>query len=112
MNSTKTQTTISQLQTIFSVHGFPRQFVSDNDPPHNGHDFHNYLHENGIQHRKVTPLWPQANGEVERFMRTLQKAIRFAHAEGKNWKTSMYDFLLSYRTTPHAPTGVAPAELL
>ena len=100
------------IQKIFSVHGFPRQFVSDNGPPYNGHDFHNYLHENGIQHRKVTPLWPQANGEVERFMRTLQKAIPTAHAEGKNWKTCMYDFLLSYRTPPHATTGVAPAELL
>lgn len=60
----------------------------------------------------MTPLWPQANGDVERFMRTLQKVIRIAQAEGKNWKNSMYQFLLSYRTTPHATTGVAPAELL
>lgn len=35
VHSTKTSTTISQLQKIFSVHGYPRQFVSDNGPSYN-----------------------------------------------------------------------------
>ena len=45
-------------------------------------------------------------------MRTVQRATRIAHAEGKNWKNTMYQFLLTYRTTPHTTTGVAPAQLL
>ena len=64
VHSTKTPTTICHLQKIFSVHGYPHEFISDNGPPYNWKDFSDYSQENGIQHHKVTPLWPQANGEV------------------------------------------------
>ena len=43
-----------------------------------------YTQENGIFHQKITPLWPQANGEAENFMKPLTKAIRSSHAEGRN----------------------------
>ena len=43
--------------------------------------------------------------------KTIEKAIRTAHAEGKDWRTDMYTFLLNYRATPHATTGVSPALL-
>ena len=42
------------------------------------------LSELGIEHRYTTPLWPRANGEVERQNRSLLKAIRESHAKGKN----------------------------
>ena len=45
-----------------------------------------YMEENGIQHRRITPLWPQANSEVENFMNPLTKVVRSAHVEGKTWK--------------------------
>jgi hypothetical protein len=65
----------------------------------------------GIAHRKVTPYWPQANAQVERFNRTIEKAIRGAYVEGKDWRKELYIFLLNYRATPHATTGVSPALL-
>lgn len=40
----------------------------------------------GIKHRKITPRHPQANGEVERFMKTLRKCIRAANVENKPWE--------------------------
>ena len=40
----------------------------------------------GFKHRKVTPLWPRASGEVERFMRTLKQAIEAAKARCRPWK--------------------------
>ena len=66
----------------------------------------------GVEHRHITPLWPRANGEVERQNKTLLKAIRAAHAEGKNWRKELNKFLLAYRSTPHSTTGKSPAELL
>jgi len=68
--------------------------------------------ENGISHSRITPLWPQANSEVENFMKPMTKAICSAHAEGEPWKKHFYKFLLNYRSTPHCITGFAPAELL
>ena len=47
-------------------------------------EIEDYLKEMGVEHLHTTPLWPRANGEVERQNRTLLKAIRAAHAEGKN----------------------------
>ena len=70
------------------------------------------MRENGIDHRRIIPLWPQADSEAERFMKPLTKAIRSAHVEGKTWRKHLYKFLLNYRTTPHSTTGFAPAELL
>ena len=71
-----------------------------------------FLAEVGVLHRRTTPLWPRANGEVERQNRTLMKAIRIAHAEGKNWRLELNKFLLAYRSTPHSTTSISPAELL
>ena len=42
------------------------------------------LSELGKEHWYTTPLWPRANGEVERQNRSFLKAIRESHAEGKN----------------------------
>lgn len=55
---------------------FP-QFVSE--------EFEDFVATHGIQHRKSPPLWPQANGEVERQNRTLLKSLKVAEADGKKW---------------------------
>ena len=66
----------------------------------------------GVEHCYTTPLWPRANGEVERQHRSLLKSIRAAHAEGKDWKEELNKFLLAHRSTPHSTSGSSPAELL
>ena len=67
---------------------------------------------NDIKHRRVTPLWPQANGEVEIQNRALLKRIQIARAENKNWKDELNAYLLMHRTTPHSTTGLSPAEFM
>ena len=37
----------------------------DNGPQFVSDEFEKFLTTNCIEHRKTTPLWPQANGEVE-----------------------------------------------
>ena len=54
----------------------------------------------------------KANDEVERQNRTPLKAIRAAHAEGKNWREELNKFLLPNRFIPYSTTGKGPAELL
>ena len=48
---------------------------------------------------------------MERFMQPLEKAIRTANIEGKNWKRAIFKFLLNYRATQHSTTGHPPATL-
>ena len=81
-------------------------------PPFNGGELTQFANHLGFHHRKVTPLWPCANGEVERFMAPLMKAIRAAHVEQRSWKQELYTFLRQYRAMPHCTTGVSPSEAL
>ncbi len=74
--------------------------------------FEQYLKGQGKEHRKTTPLWPQANGELERQNKSLQKRMRIAQAEGKEWKKELRKYLVAYRSAPHTTAGVSPAELL
>ena len=71
-----------------------------------------YLNEMGIEHRLTTPLWPRANGEVERQNRSLLKAMRVSHAEKRDWRLELNKYLLAYRSILHMTTGQSQAELL
>ncbi|XP_065060965.1 uncharacterized protein K02A2.6-like [Rhopilema esculentum] len=112
VKSTAASTIIPKLDQVFAMHGLPEEIVTDNGPPFNGDDFKRYLMTLGIKFDPSTPLWPQGNSEVERFNQPLGKAIRAACIENRNWRQELQRFLLSYRSTPHATTKIAPSELL
>ena len=112
VHSTKASVVIPKLDKIFVVHWIPKIMKSDNGPPFNGEEYKRYLNALGIKPEFYTPLWPQGNSAVERFMRPLGKALKTAKIEGRPWKQELNRFLLQYRTTPHATTGVPSAELI
>jgi len=66
---------------------------SDNGPPFNGEEFAKFARILGFKHRKFTPLWRSANGEVERFVKTLKKCIKATKAEGRNWRKELQTIL-------------------
>ena len=84
LHSTTSKVIISRLRTQFARHGIPHSLRTDNGPQFVSDEFRQFLSEMGIQHRRNTPLWPRANGEVERQNRTLLKTLKIAHAEQKN----------------------------
>ncbi len=112
INSTAATTVIPKLDNILAMRGIPEVIKTDNDPPFSSHAFHQYAISTGFRHRKITPLWPRANAEVERFMGMIKKVIRAATAQSQDWQQEMQNFLLSYRATPHSTTRVAPATVL
>ncbi len=112
MKSITAEKTIDALHRIFARHGLPISVSSDNGPQFKSATLHEYLAHMGIMHHKVTPRWPQANGEVERQNESLLKRMRIAHAEGGDWRRAIVDYMAAYRATPQATTGKSPAELL
>ena len=98
---TTSEKVIECLEKIFTTHGLPQSLRSDNGPQFRSEVFELYLEDNGIEHRKTTPLWPQANGEVERQNKSLLKRMKIAQAEGKEWKKEIRKYLVAYRSTPH-----------
>ena len=112
VKSTSAKSVIPRLDAIFARQGIPNELKTDNGPPFNGTEFSNFAKYLGFHHRKVQPLWPRANGEAERFMPNLEKCVRTAVVEGKNWKQELHKFLRQYRATPHTTTNVSPSEAL
>ncbi len=112
VKSTSATTVIPTLDKIFSSFGIPHVVKTDNGPPFNGQAFKDFSLYPGFKHRKITPYWPGANAEAERFMRTLKKTIISTHSEGRPWKQNLYSFLRNYRASPHGTTQQTPAELL
>ena len=112
MKSTTSTKTIAVLREMFARHGLPRTLRTDNGPQLVSNEFEEYLEQEGILHIHTTPKWAQANGEVERQNQSIEKRLRIAHAEGRNWRNELLTYLAAYRATPHATTGASPAKLL
>ncbi|KAK9745021.1 hypothetical protein QE152_g7269 [Popillia japonica] len=88
--------------------GLPKRLKSDNGPPFGSNNFKVFLDEFNIEHHRITPYWPEANGLAERSVRTIKKAIFCANIENKNLKEELDNFLLNYRSTQHSTTGQCP----
>ena len=112
VTSTSEPAMIPKFEKVFAQFGIPEETKSDNGSPFQSEKFRRYAKRTGFHHRKVTPRHPEANGQAERFVHTVEKAIETYVAEGKNWKKELNHFLRVYRSTPHAKTGKSPYELL
>ena len=91
VKSTSAKSIIPRLNVIFARQGIPDELKNDNGPPFNRVEFSNFAKYLGFHYRKVQPLWPRAYGEAERFMPKLEKCVRTAVVEGKNWKQELYN---------------------
>nr|XP_050024602.1 uncharacterized protein K02A2.6-like [Dermacentor andersoni] len=110
MRDTSAENTVNRLHEIFSRFGYPEVVVSDNGPQFISAVFSNYLKSIGTRHVRTSAYHPSSNGQAERFVQTLKAALRKSTAASLG--TTLGEFLLSYRNTPHANTGEAPATLL
>ena len=110
--STSERVVLPRLDQIFARQGFPEICKTDNGPPFNGQAFAKFAEKNGFRHRKITPVWPEANGAAERFVETIKNNIRASAADGRNWKEQIPTFLRTFRATPHSTTGVSPFEAM
>ena len=86
--------------------------VTDNGTQFTSQEFTEFLKLDGIQHYKSAPYHPTTNGKAERYVQTFKQAMRAAKDDPGTLSTKLMRFLLAYRTTPNATTGISLAELL
>ena len=79
--STTSATIIKCLDSHFARYVVPVGLRTDNGSNLVSEEMEKYLEEMGIIHHHTTPLFPRANGEVERENRSLLKAMNVFHAE-------------------------------
>ena len=78
---------------------------------HTSEEFSRFLHLNGIEHIRPAPYHPPSNGQVERLVRTFKQTMKAGEKDSHSAQHCLENFLLVYRTTPHATTQVAPCTL-
>jgi len=54
---------------------------------------------------------PATNGLAKRFVQSLKTALKASHGDGHTFHHRLSSFLLMYRNSPHASTGVTPSSL-
>ncbi|XP_038635590.1 uncharacterized protein K02A2.6-like, partial [Scyliorhinus canicula] len=102
--------TFKKIRLSFSTHGLPEVLVTDNGIPFTSEEFARFMKMNGIRHIRTAPYHPASNGLAERAVQAFKRGLR--KQSSGSMDTKLARFLFSSMTTPHAVTGVAPAELL
>lgn len=91
------------MKSCFARHGIPDKVISDNGPQFRSAEFLKFSSNYGFKHQTSSPRYPQANGEVERAVRTVKSLLKKSK--------DPYIALMAYRATP-LENGYSPAELL
>ncbi|XP_041961667.1 uncharacterized protein K02A2.6-like [Alosa sapidissima] len=110
VKTSTSQVTIEKLRQSFSVFGLPKMLVSDNGTCFTSAEFEFFIKQNGIKHVRSAPFHPSSNGLAERAVQTFKEGMK--KMKGDSVQTRLSRFLFSYRITPHATTGLSPAELM
>ena len=109
--NTTSSATIRAFRSIFSRTGLPICLVTDNGPQFVSEETRQYLKSCGIKHVTVPTYSPKSNGMCERLVQTFKSALKKMSETSRDVAKNLYDFLLTYRNTPHAATGQTPAVL-
>ena len=111
MSQTTADKIIALLRHLFALYGVPDRIVSDNGPQFVTEDFAVFMKSNGAKHLQCSPYHSASNGAVEKFVKTFKQAMRASQQDGLTPQHQLENFLLTYLSTPHATTNVAPCDL-
>ena len=95
VTSTAYEPTRKKLKKICATYGVPQTLQTDNGPPFQSHAFAKFAQESGFQDKRITPVHPEAQGQVEGFNEMVTKTITIARHE----QTLMKQSTICYKHT-------------
>ena len=95
------------------TYGPPRSVLTDNGPPFSGKFLQSACGLIGIRNLFTTTYNPKANGQAERYNRTLGAALRAYVADNlTDWDIYAPAITFAYNTQVHTTTGLRPFDLV
>ena len=110
LKATTANKTTEKLRKLFAPYGLLEKMVTDNGPQFISEEFAIFVKANGVKHIKSSPYHPATNGAVERLVQTFKKTMKASENDGRSQLQRLADFLLTYRSTPHAITHETPSD--
>jgi transposase InsO family protein len=109
----ETATVAEALVTNFCRFGVPRELHSDQGCNFQSRLMQEVLECLGVNKTRTTPLHPQSDGMVERYIKTVEEHLRKVIASHqRDWDARLPIFLLAYRASTDDTTGLTPANLV
>ncbi|KAG6452887.1 hypothetical protein O3G_MSEX007851 [Manduca sexta] len=114
VKNTKSTTTIKVLKDHISFFGVPTRLISDRGSSFTSKTFKEFTAGYGIKHILNAVATPRANGQVERFNRTITEALATCNHgnDEKLWDEHIRDIQIGLNTNIHKTTQKSPSQLL
>lgn len=112
VRSTDFDSVKAALEEIFDTYGYPKAMKSDNGAPFNGSSYKKFCSDRGISALTSTPLDPQQNGQVERYMQIVNKSLQIAMETGVNFRVELKATIAAHNGARNRTTGAVPEELM
>jgi hypothetical protein len=97
---------------FFCRFGFPRELHSDQDRNFESRLMQGVLERLGISKTRTTPLHPQSDGMVERYVKMVEHLRKVVSTPQRDWDKRLLIFPLAYRALTHETTGITPAKMV
>ncbi|XP_028412521.1 uncharacterized protein LOC114535405 [Dendronephthya gigantea] len=106
LTSTYTRTVIRAMKKNFARFGIPQEWVSDNGPQFDSHEYTQFAKEYAFRMVKLSPYHNQGNGKAEAAVKVAKNILKKSRYEDP------YLALLAYRNTPQQNYTFSPAKRL
>jgi hypothetical protein len=101
------------VTNFFCRFGIPRELHSDPGRNFESHLLQEVLQRLGVGKTRTTPLHPQSDGMVERYVKTIEEHLRkVVTYNQRDWDEKLPLFFLAYRASTHDTTGLTPGSLV
>lgn len=114
VKNTKASTSIKVLQNYFDLFSVPKRVISDRGSGFTAKRFQSFLATLGVKHVLNAVATPRANGQVERYNRTILGALTAAnHGKAENlWDETVSKVQWGLNNTINQGTGKTPSQVL
>lgn len=114
LRNVKSTPTINSLENIFCTFGYPNRLISDQGTAFTSREFKTFCKDSKINHVLNAVASPRANGQVERYNRTVLDALSaYTDKLGeKYWDQELGKLQWGLNNTLNKGTSKSPAEAL
>lgn len=114
VKSTKSVNSIRAIKNYFHTFSVPKRLISDRGTSFTAKNFEDYVSSLGVKHILNAVATPRANGQVERYNRTILAALTASnHNKPENlWDERVSEIQWGLNNTLNKGTGKSPAQAL